>query len=432
MFANNAAVLSKAAANFRDSYQKLDNPIEVEKAVLSTIADSLGGVAERVGIAEEERDIKNPATARALAKRYDQCVTFYETVEAELKKPLQHPATRLQPRPLPEPPPPEPDLPEEPEQPASPKPEQLTASRAFDRMLAQVPKMLPWKKEIYSALNDQIFGDNEPLKVRLLGDRAGQIYPGKTPNGAALIKLLRTVPELDVIFAVDPSTGDPSLSYHAQKVLRMYNFLKTTYSNVLKTVDRKNPDLYIDFFMPLYLSLHDVGKPKSLSDGGSQYERNAVLMAKLMEYWELNKSQISLATALVEHDIVGTYVKEFAKGKNPSVEKAVADLENQFRRSGMPELSQFWYLQKLFYLCDSLSYDYVRTEFFRFVEEGPNGGFFVHDAGGLERLEAEIAKKFGRDSLAAPEGKRPSVKISKPATPISPPPSDKSWWWPFF
>lgn len=109
------------------------------------------------------------------------------------------------------------------------------------------------------------------------------------------------------------------------------------------------------------ISLHDIGKPLALEAGAKslQHHYTTPLLVQTMANWGFSPSEIAIAQALTDHDLLG----EYFKGEK-TLKTTMAQLKRKAASTPLT-LADFFELQLFFYTCDAGSYDYVRAKVFK-------------------------------------------------------------------
>jgi len=125
--------------------------------------------------------------------------------------------------------------------------------------------------------------------------------------------------------------------------------------------DRPMPEGINKNFVELVFALHDIGVPDAIKNGGKhlQHEYTVKIMEQTFSRLDFSPQETNLATALVDGDPIGSYLKH----RNPEISSQVIKMA---KKSGLP-LREFWETLKIFYMCDA--------------------GSYTADAGGIESLD---------------------------------------------
>jgi len=121
------------------------------------------------------------------------------------------------------------------------------------------------------------------------------------------------------------------------------------------------------------LALHDIGKPKAISEGNekSQHENTVALMNNTLQGMGLKQSEINVCNALIHADVLGEYLQN-----DKSLEETVKRLEESAKFAGMNPID-FFDLELLLFKVDA--------------------GAYTEDAGGKKSLDHLF--KFGEDGI---------------------------------
>jgi hypothetical protein len=133
-----------------------------------------------------------------------------------------------------------------------------------------------------------------------------------------------------------------SLREHTGMVLNQYR--KYFYSGELPSGVDKN-------FMEVLLTLHDIGKPEAIAHGDKykQHEYTEPVLRNTLGQLGYDEKDIALASAVVDGDAIGEYLK----GGDAS--RCAQEVMHSADKAGMP-VDEFWKLLKVYYQSDAGSY----------------------------------------------------------------------------
>lgn len=228
------------------------------------------------------------------------------------------------------------------------------------------------------------------------GDRIGQKFPtvqtitqylNDKPGSGRQFKdgdiydflddLAASDPNLEQLYNCDSGVrervkgGIYSIRFHTERVLQVLNDQRRFYQLPERNLNYQTLSSY-----PLIVwlaAVHDVGKPVAVELYNSTHEQHQfvpVAAKAVLEKLKFPPHQVQVGVALVEHDLVGSYLKKRDVTRQDQSE-VLSCLAGQAAKAGLG-LKDFWTLQRLFYIADSTSYAYVRHKFFQV--QMPRGG----------------------------------------------------------
>jgi len=138
----------------------------------------------------------------------------------------------------------------------------------------------------------------------------------------------------------------------------------------------------------LILALHDIGKPKAISEGGKhlQHEYTQISIRSLFKGLDSNESSTDLALALVSGDPIGKYLT----GQMTTTQTKMA-IEEMADRAKIP-MDKFFELLCIYYKVDAGSYTEnaggLRSldDLFDFDEQNNNLNFAPHIQNKIEQI----------------------------------------------
>ena len=118
--------------------------------------------------------------------------------------------------------------------------------------------------------------------------------------------------------------------------------------------------------MKFVIALHDIGKPLAVRAGDKrrQHEFTLPILKKALADYGFSEAESKLAHALVDHDVVGNFVK-----RRIDAIAARAALNEIANGAGLA-LADFIPIQLLFYTVDASSYPSLRQAIFTMTEDG--------------------------------------------------------------
>jgi len=113
-------------------------------------------------------------------------------------------------------------------------------------------------------------------------------------------------------------------------------------------------------FMRTLISLHDIGKPIALRKGNRdlQHEETTKIVTELLKELGFKDSQITLATTLLESDILGSLLK------NQITEQEAFNLISEAAEKTGLDVETYFNLFNLLYISDSSSYQFLENLLF--------------------------------------------------------------------
>lgn len=129
------------------------------------------------------------------------------------------------------------------------------------------------------------------------------------------------------------------------------------YAMTLRSVRNFLPN--IDILFPLCIVLHDIGK--SIGDRDNQTQHTVAIVEKLLSLWNFSGQEIAFARILLNHDLLGSFFKEYNPLESSAQSLALASvaqtLKEKLKASGLGiKFKYYFYLQMLYYLSDMGSY----------------------------------------------------------------------------
>lgn len=172
-------------------------------------------------------------------------------------------------------------------------------------------------------------------------------------NGPDIInQLVREYPGLKDLYDQSAQVHEGySIKDHTLRVFQEFEkvFIKTPLDK--RDYAEITPDL--EKVLRTMLALHDIGK--GLGKKEDQHKNTTPILQTAMERWGFRYSEIRLATALVNHDLIG----EMLKDKKMTPQETIAKLQNLADYANL-SLEPFLKLQVLFWLSDAGSYPFLK------------------------------------------------------------------------
>jgi len=147
--------------------------------------------------------------------------------------------------------------------------------------------------------------------------------------------------------------------------------------------------------------LHDIGKAEAYERGESQHQHSIPILQDVLQQEGFSDKDITLATELLNHDLMGNLVRSF---EDKAAETA-AKLIEKAQKVGM-NVSDFVTLQLAFYQADAAAYPYITS----FMQQEPSGRWTFAGNKKLAALQALIHK---RDYVREPAGTSEGGQFAK-------------------
>ena len=173
----------------------------------------------------------------------------------------------------------------------------------------------------------------------------------------------------------------------------------------------------VERLMTAAIPLHDIGKAEAYERGESQHQHSIPILQEVLRQEGFSDKDITLATELLNHDLMGNLVRSF---EDKTAETA-AKLTEKAQKVGMG-VEDFTTLQLAFYQADAAAYPYITS----FMQQEPSGRWTFAGNKKLAALQALIHK---RDYVREPAGTSEGGQFAKATGTGGLDPKKKETWY---
>jgi hypothetical protein len=204
---------------------------------------------------------------------------------------------------------------------------------------------------------DNIMGQPGPATTPAKPIPSVVITPSGTQYEGPMGEVANVAPAVAKYYDLDAGVKEKlTVGEHTRQVLAMWNNFKS--DEMLADIGQRSK-MNLQKLLPHVLALHDIGKGIAVSEGDKrkQHERTVPILQDVLKKMGYGSNEVALATALVNHDILGKLVRNRITPRD-----AATMLREQSQAAAFMPRNDFLKLATMIYKSDAGSYESVRKQ----------------------------------------------------------------------